>query len=132
MSATHRRSVILAAVLLTAAAAVTAYFMLNPAEWRIDLALGLFIFWAISPYVCFFAAGRLLIRLSPASKIGIPIVLIASLMLAFTLYAYVGTSGDPSSTYALIFVFVPLYLYVGSFFMLSLTILISRIFMKKI
>lgn len=131
MTSQHRKPLILTAALLFAAAAVTLYSMLEAAAWRVDLPTALFIVWAVSPYFCFFAAGRLLIKLLPASNIAIPAVVIAALMLAFTIYAYIGTSADHSSTYALVFVFVPLYIYIGSFFLLSIALLVSRLMIKR-
>jgi hypothetical protein len=131
MSTSQGKFLAAAAVLLTAAASMTVYVMLQAAAWSVNPGTILFIAWAISPYACFFAASRLILKLSPSSDLGIPTLVVAALMLAFTLYVYVGTMGDPSSTYALIFIFVPLYLYIGSFFLLSIIVLISRLLKRK-
>lgn len=104
--------------------------MLSASEWSPDLDVVIFILWAVSPYVAFFAASRMLSKLLPLSNLAIPSAVIAAVMLAFTVYAYVGTR-DTSSTYALIFVFVPLYLYIGSFFLLTLALGVSLLIKKN-
>ncbi len=118
-------------VLLLMAAAMTVYTMFIAAGWNLDLAMSLFIVWAISPYLSFFAASRLILKLAPDKGMAIPAVVISVLMLAFTLFAYIGTLRSDSSTSALAFIFVPLYLYIGAFFLLSVSILIARLISRK-
>jgi hypothetical protein len=115
------------ASLLIIAAAICIYTMLQAAAWSPDIGMVVFIIWATSPYIAFFAASRLLSKLVPSSNLTIPATVIAGIMLAFTAYAYIGTAGDRSSTYALIFLFVPLYLYLGSFFLLMAAFAVSLV-----
>ena len=125
-----RKFLLVQALLLLAAIFVCIFSMLAAAAWAPDLGTLVFIIWAISPYVAFFAASRILSRVLPFSNLAIPSTVIAAMMLAFTFFAYIGTIGDPSSTDALIFVFVPLYLYIGSFFLLSVALGVS-LFIKS-
>ena len=83
------------------------------------LGLFLFIIWAVSPYVCFFATMFLLSRHTSIIKLPLTFCVISALMFAFTFWAYVGTLGNKSSTYGLIFIFAPLYLHIGWFFLLA-------------
>ena len=110
---------------LIIAALVTVFAMQRAAEQSIDAGTVGFMIWAISPYVCFFLATHFLERFTLIPQLpGIGLA-IAMLMLGFTLLAYIGTLGDTSSTYALIFLFVPLWLFIGSFFLLGLATLVA-------
>ena len=120
-----KRSLLLQALLLIMAMSFCIYAMLRAAAWAPDFGMVVFIIWALSPYIAFFAASRLLSKLVPSSNLTIPATVIAGLMLGFTAYAYIGSVGDQSSAYALIFVFVPLYLYLGSFFLLTIAFAVS-------
>lgn len=125
MIKTVRNLLIAQGLLLLAAVLISIYSMLEAAAWSPNLEMVGFIVWATSPYVSFFAASRLLSKLVPSSNLPLPAFVIAALMLAFTIYAYIGTMGDGSSTYSLIFIFVPLYLFVGSFFLLSIALAVA-------
>jgi hypothetical protein len=74
------------------------------------------------------SAYLLLRRFSFLSRTALIFFVVSFLMLVFTLLAYVGTLGDDSSSYALIFVFMPLYLYIGSFFLFGLGLVLSLLF----
>lgn len=87
---------------------VTIWAMLRAAEWQIDFAAVALIGWAVSPYAALLAISVLLERFTSLRKINLVACVTAVLMLAFTLLIYIGTLGDSSSTYALIFIFVPL------------------------
>ena len=113
---------------------VTVIAMLSAAVWNLELGLLAFIIWGISPYICFLAVILLLLRFTSITRISSTFCIVSLLMLALTLFAYVGTLGDKSSTYGLIFVFVPFYLHVGSFFLLGCSLiwgLLSRFFKDK-
>lgn len=98
---------------LSISIAVTLLAMLRAADGEIKTGTVLFILWGISPYICLFLADVVLRMIASIPKM-FPVFCIASLlMLGFTLLAYVGTLGDQSSTYGLIFLFVPFYLLVG-------------------
>jgi hypothetical protein len=92
---------------------VTVLAMLRSAAWQIDSGTFLFILWAVSPYICLFLADFAFKRISLISKMLPVFCAVSVLMLAFTLLVYVGTLGDGSSTYALVFLFIPIYLFIG-------------------
>lgn len=85
------------------------------AGWEISSGHIPFILWVVSPYICLFLLDVLLQRAKRIPEMPLFFCVVSLLMLGFTLFAYVGTMGDKSSTYGLIFIFVPFYLYVGSF-----------------
>ncbi len=117
--------------MLIAASFFTAYAMARAAAWDLDLGLIVFIAWAVSPYLVFFTAGRVLKRFVPSAGLSYATLAIALLMLAFTVMVYAGINQDPSSTASLIFVFAPLYIYIGSFFLLTVSVIVMLIFGRK-
>ncbi len=98
---------------------VTVLAMLRAAAWNLNAGAALFILWAISPYLCLYLADRALRKIAAIPRMPLVFCVISILMLAFTLLGYVGTLGDTSSTYALIFLFVPVSLFIGSFILLA-------------
>lgn len=104
---------------------VTALVMLRAAVWEIGLEHIVFILWAVSPYISLFLADVALRRLTSLSKMSLLFCVTGLLMLGFTLLAYVGTLGDKSSTYGLIFLFVPFYLYVGGVIVLGVGLILA-------
>ncbi len=109
---------------LILSAIVTVLTMWHASGQTIDIGILGFMIWGISPYVCFFIATYLLERFTSVPHIPGIGFLIAFLMLAFTLLAYLGTLNDTSSTYGLIFVFVPFWLFAGSFLLLGISVLV--------
>jgi hypothetical protein len=109
---------------------VTILVMLRASAWSVEVDLGtlLFIGWAISPYIIFFVLGIALERFTSVPQVPLIACVVSLLMLAFTVLAYIGTLGDGSSTNALIFLFIPLYLYIGSFAILIGTLIVVRMF----
>ena len=99
---------------LTVSIIVTTFAMLYASEWEINSGALLFILWGISPYICLFLVDAVLRKIALVPKMSLVFCVISVLMLGFTLLAYLGTLGDKSSTYALIFLFVPFYLFIGS------------------
>lgn len=97
---------------------VTVLAMLRAAGWQVNRGAVLFILWAISPYLCLCLADRVLRKIASIPRMPLVFCVISILMLGFTLLAYIGTLGDSSSNYALIFLFVPVYLLLGSFILL--------------
>ncbi len=118
-------------IALTIAAVVTVFLMLRSAAWIVDGGTIAFLAWAVSPFVIFHLAGRLLKRFIKAPHLAFISAVIALLMLAFTLITYVPASMDRSSTEALIYLVVPMYLYIGSLFLLSLGTAIAWFARKK-
>jgi len=104
---------------------ITVLVMLRAAVWNIDSGAFLFILWAISPYIALFFADVVLKKITSISKLSLVFCVTAILMLGFTLLAYVGTLGDESSTYALIFLFVPLYLFVGGVIVFGIGLILA-------
>jgi hypothetical protein len=90
-----------------------------------------FMAWAISPYVAF---GLLVYLLGLFAKIGYIYqisTVVAAIMLAFTAYCYVVAMDGTSSTEALAFVFVPIYLHVGAYAALAVGVVISKLFSRR-
>jgi hypothetical protein len=89
------------------------------------LAAIIFSLWVASPYLVVAIGSRLVERHTQVpGRYGIGSV-VAILMSAFSLMAYVGTLGDKSSTYGLIFIFVPLWLHIGGIGLYGICILIA-------
>ena len=89
------------------------------------LAAIIFSLWVASPYLVVAIGSRLVERHTQVPgryRIG---SVVAILMSAFSLMAYVGTLGDKSSTYGLIFIFVPLWLHIGGIGLYGICILIA-------
>ena len=110
---------------LAAAALVTVVIMLRAATWSVDLGTIVFLAWAVSPYACILAACILIEKITSLRYIPLILCVVSILMLGFTLLAYLGTLEDDSSTYALIFISVPILLYAGSFTLLLLGLVIA-------
>jgi hypothetical protein len=116
---------------LAISAIVTALTMLRAAEWKIDFSGFLFLCWALSPYVFLLILSFLIDKFTSLPKKSLVFCITAILMLVFTLLAYVGTLGDESSTSALIFVFAPVYLYVGTVIVLIGGLITARLFGRQ-
>ena len=121
------RSNLLSVALLSCSGLVTAISMIRSAE-GVDLAVLIFILWAISPYICFYAASILLQKFIRSAHLPAATVVISVLMLAFTTLSYISAGSDVSSTASLAFIFIPIYVYVGSFLLLSAAMLVSLFF----
>lgn len=109
---------------------VTIVTMLYAADLSIDFGAILFILWAISPYICVFLTGLLLRKFTSIPKIPLIFSIVSLLMLVFTLLIYPGVFFDQSSTFALVFLFIPVYLFIGSFIVVG-TGLMLAIFLKR-
>ncbi len=104
-----KRSTALSLSALVVAAVVTAVLMARAAgwTWRPNLLVG----WALMPYAALAGYVLLRSRSGAGAKASLSVSLIA---LIFTCWAYIDASFvHLSSTSALIFLFVPLYLLVG-------------------
>jgi hypothetical protein len=115
---------LLTAALLTCSAIVTAVSMIRSAQ-GVDAGVLIFIAWAISPYICFFAASTLLQRFVRSPHLAAASLVISVLMLLFTVLSYVSIASDTSSTASLAYIVIPVYVYVGSFLLLSAALIIS-------
>jgi hypothetical protein len=111
-------------LVLLASAGVTIWRMLHAAGESPEMGIIFFIIWAISPYLCFWAAVYLLSRYTSLSGILVSGLVVSLLMLGFTVLTYVALD-DTSSTYALVFIFVPIWLYIGGFGLLGISVFIS-------
>ena len=117
-------------IALSIAAIITVVIMLRAADGKIDPGTLFFMLWGISPYLVFMVVTGLLEHFTRLPRLLVIACVISLLMLGFTLFAYVTTLNDTSSTGAIIFVFVPLWLYIGSFIFLTVGILVSWILKK--
>ena len=115
-------------VALAISTIVTVLAMLRASEWSIDSSVLLFIGWAVSPYLFLLVMSFLLNKFTSLPYKSVIFCFTSILMLVFTLLAYVGTLGNKSSTSALIFVFAPVYLYVGSVIVLIVGLITARLF----
>jgi hypothetical protein len=88
-------------------------------------AAALFTLWVTSPYLVFHVVSTLVERFTQVPGRYTVGVVFAALMLGFTLLAYISTYGDKSSTYGLIFIFVPLWLHVMGVGLYGFCVLIS-------
>ncbi len=122
------KTVEISALLLSAIVTVAA--MLYSANWSVDLTWFLFIIWAVSPYICVFLAGHLAEKIKSIPQTSVVFCVAAVLMLAFTLLTYLGAFFDQSSTYALVFLFIPVYLFIGSFFLIGIGLLFAIFFRR--
>lgn len=112
-------------LLLVIGAALTVGSMSRDAS-ALDAGAVAFMLWAISPYllvgVLVFVLGRFAsMRLVPAAG-----AIAALAMLAFTVYAYWIAMDGTSSTEALAYVFVPVYLHAGGGLALAVGAILSR------
>lgn len=121
----NRAPLAIAIAALSIAAVVAVIVMLRSAAWSPDLGMIPFAFWAISPYACIFAVCVLIEKFTSLPYLRIILCIISILMLVFTLMAYLGTMEDDSSTYALIFLFVPVLLYAGGLSLLLFGVLVA-------
>jgi len=84
-----------------------------------------FVFWALVPYAVYFVLSRFILTQSSFSTLAGCIV--AALMLVFTLVVYIdGFFVHTSSTSALLFLFVPLFLLIGGPVVLGLVLGTSK------
>lgn len=98
---------------LLIAAVITVFSMLKSAAGNFDLGTLVFMAWAVSPYLMVLIVSALLARFASPPKLSLVTGVVATLMLAVTAVIYLGSLDGSSSTEALIFVFLPLYLLVG-------------------
>lgn len=112
------------AILLTAAA-ITTFVMVRSGDGDLSVGMLLFIVWAVSPYAFLAVAAALLRKFASPPHLSIVTSVVAVIMLAATIYVYVGALDGSSSTEALVFVFVPLYLLIGGFLSLMIGLGIS-------
>ena len=89
------------------------------------LAAVCFATWVCSPYLVLGVISKLFERFTKIPGRHVIGCVFACITLGFTLLSYIGTLGDKSSTYGLIFIFVPLWLYVGGVGLYLLSILIA-------
>lgn len=116
---------------LIASMAVTLVVMMRMSSGSVDTGLLLFAAWAISPYLVFLAAGALIQRFTSIRGSALLISAISVLMLAFTLFTYISGLTGESSTESLVFVAAPVILYIGSFSLLAVGLLIGSFMARK-
>ena len=116
---------------LTIAAVVTAFLILRNKDWTVDGGTIGFMAWAVSPYLVFYFAGRMFKRFLKVPHLPMITVLIALLMLAFTLTMYIPTALERHPMEGFVYLVGPMYLYIGSLFLLTLGTLIAWFTRKK-
>lgn len=129
MNNKNLKTVEISALLLSAIVTVAA--ILYSANLSVDFAAFLFILWAVSPYICVFLAGHLVGKIKSIPQTSLIFCVVSVLMLAFTLLIYLGAFFDQSSTYALVFLFIPVYLFIGSFFLIGIGLLFAFFFKRS-
>lgn len=110
---------------LTIAAILTVYLMLRSADWTVDGGTVAFLAWAVSPFVIFHLAGRMFKRFLKLPHLPMITTLIAVLMLAFTLIVYIPAALEQHPMEGFVYLVVPMYLYIGSLFLLTLGTIIA-------
>lgn len=116
---------------LTIAAIATGYLLLRSADWKIDGGTLAFLAWAVSPFVVFHFAARLFKRFIKVPHLPMMTALIAVLMLAFTLIVYIPAALEQHPMEGFVYLVVPMYLYIGSIFLLTLGTAIAWFTRKK-
>lgn len=100
---------------------VTIWAILGAANWEMGFGVMVFIIWAVSPYLFVILVDFISSRYADMPKMHIVLCLLSLLMLGVTGLVYgAGLTGE-SSTESLIFIFLPLYLNIGSFIILALS-----------
>jgi len=118
-------------VALTIASVLTIYLMLRSAAWIVDGGTIAFIAWAVSPFVIFHFAGRLFKRFVRAPRLPLITMLIAVLMMAFTLIVYIPAALEQHPMEGFVYLIIPMYLYIGSLFLLILGTAIAWFLRKR-
>jgi len=113
------------------AAAITIYAMARAAGGGLDLGTVAFMAWGISPYVLLAIVALLLSKFASPSRLWTVTLVVGILMLVATIFAYIVSMNGQSSTEALVFVFVPLYLMVGGIVTLALGLGLSWLVKRK-
>ena len=106
----------------------TILVMLYAAAWQIDMGGVVFILWGISPYIAVSLVDILLRKLLSQPRQPLIFCITAVLMLAFTLLVYGNIFGNESSTFALVFLFIPIYLFIGAFVLIFIGSLLGLLF----
>ncbi len=109
---------------------VTIWSMGRSSEWSFDIGALLFILWTLSPYVFVFSAELLSRKIPAVPEIPLVFCILSILMLGLTYYDYITAMNGESSTEALVYVFVPIYLYFGSVVILTVSFIIA-FFVKR-
>ena len=110
---------------LVIGAMIAVWAALRASDGGSDPAFLLFLLWIVSPYLVLLVITWPVERFTEIpGRYGIGCV-VAILMLGFSLLAYVGTAGDRSSTYGLIFIFVPFWLHIGGPGLYGICVLVS-------
>ncbi|HEX6124203.1 MAG TPA: hypothetical protein VFZ23_02405 [Pyrinomonadaceae bacterium] len=93
-------------------------------EWNGGLSSdGLLLFaWITSPYLCFFVVTSLLEKYSSIKGIFHIDLVIAVLILTFSLWAYPRAPEE-----SLVYLFAPLWIYIGSAYALGISVLLTRL-----
>lgn len=105
--------------------------MLHAAGWTLDIGALLFIAWAVSPYALVPAGRKILKRLTDFPHASTVSCAVSFVLLLLTLVIYIGTLGDPSSTYALIFLFAPVFLHVVGISLLILGLIAMKLAARR-
>ena len=111
---------------LVISALSTLYSVGNVSGWKAEAALSLISLWAVSPYFILFVASHFAERFSPNIEMKFVGCLIATLMLIFTIMAYVARAHD-SGAWGYVFLFVPFYLIIGSVLFLVVGFLVAKL-----
>jgi hypothetical protein len=112
---------------LLVASALTIGTMARATGGSFDAATFGFMAWAISPYVAFGLLVYVLGRFAKIAHLYQVAAAVAAIMLLFTAYCYLVAMDGTSSTEALAFVFVPLYLHIGADAALGIGVVISKV-----
>jgi len=104
----------------------TLYSVGSVSGWKAEAVLSSISLWAVSPYFIFFVASQFAERFSPNIEMKFVGCLISTLMLIFTIMAYVAPAHD-SGAWVYVFLLVPFYLIIGSFLFLVVGFLVAKL-----
>lgn len=104
---------------------VTFWSMGRSADWSFEIGSVPFALWAVSPYLFLFSAQLLSERIPAIPKIPSIFCILSIVMLGFTIFAYTIALNGESSTEALVYIFVPIYLYTGSIIVLFISFIVA-------
>lgn len=117
-------------IALLLASIITIAAMVKATGGSVDVGAVGFMIWAISPYFVFGVIAGLFSRSPRWTYLPIGTLFISVLMLACTAFVYLSLNGE-SSTEALVFVILPLYLHIGALLAFGIAIGASWLLSRK-
>lgn len=112
-------------IALVLSALISIFAMWRMSDGGVDAGLLGFAVWVLLPYFSFLGLTYLFERLVLVPRIRQLGAIMAVLILVFTAWTYLSAINDTSSTSALVFLFVPLYVFIGAFIPYLIVVLLT-------